>query len=32
MENPQIAEFRAFGQSIGFQIDSAADISASTGI
>lgn len=31
MQNPRIAELQAFGQSIGFQIDSSADISPSTG-
>lgn len=31
MQNPRIAELQAFGQSIGFQIDSSADRSPSTG-
>jgi transcription factor TGA len=31
MQNPRIAELQAFGQSIGFQIDSSAGISPNTG-
>ncbi|KAJ3683012.1 hypothetical protein LUZ60_013239 [Juncus effusus] len=31
MQNPRISEFRAFGQSIGFQINDSADISPSSG-
>ncbi|KAF3322637.1 transcription factor HBP-1b(c38)-like isoform X1 [Carex littledalei] len=31
MQNPRIAELQAFGQSFGFQINSSADISPSTG-
>lgn len=31
MQNSRIAEFRAFGESIGFQIDSSTDIGPSTG-
>ncbi|KAJ3699721.1 hypothetical protein LUZ61_003426 [Rhynchospora tenuis] len=31
MQNPRLAELRAFGQSIGFQIDNSTDIGPSTG-
>ncbi|KAJ4753716.1 bZIP transcription factor family protein [Rhynchospora pubera] len=31
MQNPRLAELRAFGQSIGFRIDNSTDISPSTG-